>query len=289
MSGERARAAAADPGPDHAAAGGPGWLVLPAPPHPRVRWGFTLRPGGVSRGRWGAEDGTGGLNLGARCGDLPAAVAANRAAVARSFAAPVRWLDQVHGIAVHDGDGAGDAAGIGAEIGVAGSDAPVADAQITARAGTALAILVADCLPVLLADRHGRAVGAAHAGWRGLAGGVVEATVLALRQRVPDADLVAWLGPRIGPTRFEVGDDVRDAFIATDRAAAGDFTAGARAGKWWADLGALARRRLAACGITAVHDSGECTVTSATRYWSFRRDRECGRMAALISLSDPQS
>ncbi len=261
----------------------PGFLTLPSPPHPRVHWCFTLRSGGVSRGAWGDRDGHGGLNLGTGCGDDPAAVDRNRAALAGAVGRPIRWLDQVHGTVVSDADdGAPPASGH-----------PAADAQVTTRGGAALAILVADCLPVLLADRGGRVIGAAHAGWRGLAGGVVEMTVAAMRSRVPDADLVAWLGPSIGPAAFEVGDEVRQAFIGVNPADRSGFRAGPRDGKWFADLPTLAGRRLRRLGVDlsggALADGvgfSECTVGDPQRYWSYRRDRRCGRMAALIWLAD---
>jgi len=142
---------------------------------------------------------------------------------------------------------------------------------------------VADCLPVLLADTQGRVIGAAHAGWRGLAGGVLEATVQAMREKVPDADLVAWLGPCIGPTAFEVGDDVRDAFLTAGSGTA--FQPGRAPGKWLANLPLLARLRLQALGVTTIHTAGHCTYSEPERFWSYRRSTPCGRMAGLIWLT----
>ena len=160
---------------------------------------------------------------------------------------------------------------------------PEADAQITTRPGIALAVQVADCLPVLLADTQGRVIGAAHAGWRGLAGGVLEATVQAMREKVPDADLVAWLGPCIGPTAFEVGDDVRDAFLTAGSGTS--FQPGRAPGKWLANLPLLARLRLQALGVTTIHTAGHCTYSEPERFWSYRRSTPCGRMAGLIWLT----
>ena len=142
-------------------------------------------------------------------------------------------------------------------------------------------VQVADCLPVLFAARDGGAVAAAHAGWRGLAAGVLEATVA--RLGVEPQQLIAWLGPAIGPSHFEVGEEVRAAFTAHDRAAAEAFAPNAR-GRWQCDLGALARQRLAAIGIGAVYGGGWCTFADPARFFSYRRDGQCGRMAALIWL-----
>lgn len=191
-------------------------------------------------------------------------------------AAP-RWLRQVHGIAVADLD----------EL-PAGAAEPVADAAVTARAGRVAVVRTADCLPVLLAAADGQAVAVAHAGWRGLAGGVIEATVAALRVRLaPGTALVAWLGPAIGPERFEVGEEVRATFLAADAGAVGAFTRG-RADRWMCDLYLLARRRLQALGVTAIHGGGLCTYADESRFYSHRRDVQhrgldaTGRMASFI-------
>ncbi len=255
--------------------------ITPAWPAPaRVGSLFTTRAGGVSTGCWGAAGAVGGLNLGANCGDEPARVASNRERLVQAVGMPINWLDQVHGARVVQVTGPGRAD----EEPV---DAPAkADAQVTWCTGVALGVLVADCLPVLLADRSGRAVGVAHAGWRGLAAGVLENTVASMRSRHRDADLVAWLGPCIGPTAFEVGDDVLAAFAAQDERAGAHFRPGVRPGKWLADLSALARQRLQALGIDEVSALNACTVSDGERFWSYRRDGVCGRMAGVIWLQN---
>ncbi len=155
----------------------------------------------------------------------------------------------------------------------------------TATPGVVCAVRTADCLPVFFADRNAKAVGVAHAGWRGLASGVLEATLDALgRFGARSVDVATWLGPAIGPAAFEVGDEVRAAFVARDAAAAGAFTPGAP-GKWYADLYALARRRLAARGVTAIGGGGYCTRTDEARFFSYRRAHDAGRMAALIWIA----
>lgn len=234
----------------------------PAPP--RVRAAFTLRSGGVSRPPFDS------LNVGAHVGDEPAAVAENRRRVRAALALPAEpgWLEQVHGVRVADLDTARGAA------------AP-ADAALTRSTGRVCAVQVADCLPVLLAARDGSAVAVAHAGWRGLAAGVLEATVAALGGAA--GELVAWLGPAISQRHFEVGEEVRAAFLASDPDAGGAFMANAR-GHWQCDLAALARRRLGALGVTAVSGGTWCTHADPARFFSFRRDGRCGRMAALVWL-----
>lgn len=228
-----------------------------------VRGAVTTRAGGVSAGRYDS------LNLATHVGDDADAVAENRRRLRAALALPSEpaWLTQVHGrdVAV-----------------LPGPLPPAADAAVTRRRGAVLAVLVADCLPVLLASRDGDAVGVAHAGWRGLAAGVIEAAVRALG--ADPAKLLAWLGPCIGPAAFEVGPEVREAFVAADPAAAGEFAPG-RAGRFQADLPALARRRLAACGVREVHGGGWCTHADAARFYSYRRDGETGRMAALVWLA----
>jgi polyphenol oxidase len=234
----------------------------PAPP--RVRAAFTLRGGGVSRAPFDS------LNVGVHVGDEPAAVAENRRRIRAALALPAEpaWLEQVHGTRVADLDA---------------EDAPApADAVMTRTAGRVCAVQVADCLAVFLAARDASAVAVAHAGWRGLAAGVIEATVAALGGA--PADLIAWLGPAISPPYFEVGAEVRQAFIERDPGGSGAFTANAR-GRWQCDLAALARRRLGALGVTAVSGGNWCSYADPTRFYSFRRDGHCGRMAALIWLS----
>jgi len=240
----------------------PDWITPAWPTHPRVRALVTTRTGGVSSGPWSS------LNLGNAVGDAPEAVAANRARVRQHLPADPRWLRQVHGVDV-----------VAAETVTAPAEA---DASFTRTAEVVCAIQMADCLPVLLAARDGSAVGAAHAGWRGLAGGVIERTVEAMAIKPPG--LIAWLGPSIGPDAFEVGDEVRAAFITDDPAASRAFRP-LREGKWLADLFALARLRLARAGVHEVHGGGLCTYSDPVRFFSHRRDRVSGRMAALIWLA----
>ncbi len=238
------------------------WIVPDWPAPPRVRALVTTRSGGVSTGPYSS------LNLGMRVNDDPAAVERNRARLSSHLPEEPRWLNQVHGNHVVD---AGELHG------------PIeADAAVSRTTGAVCAVMIADCMPVLLADRAGTVVGAAHAGWRGLAAGVVEHTVQAMA--VPPADLVAWLGPAIGPAAFEVGADVRDAFVVQDAGAAAAFV-DHKPGKWLADLFSLARRRLRAIGVNDIHGGGLCTVADPGRFYSHRRDKVTGRMAALIWLS----
>ncbi len=235
----------------------------------RARAAFTLRTGGVSVAPYGS------LNLGAHVGDAAEAVVENRRRVRERLGLPAEpgWLQQVHGVGVVDLDG-------GAESESTPTSEPLrADASVTRVAGRVCVIQVADCMPVLFAALDGSAVGAAHAGWRGLAGGVLEETVRALG--VAPQQLIAWLGPTIGQGHFEVGDDVRSAFVSRDPEAASAFETNAR-GRWQCDLYALARRRLAAIGVQDVSGGGWCTYADATRFFSFRRDGQCGRMAALV-------
>jgi YfiH family protein len=234
----------------------PNW---PAPPG--VHAAFTLRGGGVSVGAYDS------LNLGGHVGDAPPAVAENRRRLRTVLALPAEpvWLSQVHGTQVADLD--------------RGALAAPADAAVTRTRGTVAAVLVADCLPVLLADGAGDVVAVAHAGWRGLVGGVIEAAVAAMD--APAGTVCAWLGPAIGAAHFEVGDEVRRAFVAHDPAAAGAFVANRR-GRWQCDLSQLARQRLAAVGVTAVSGAGLCTYADERRFYSYRRDGATGRMAALI-------
>jgi polyphenol oxidase len=240
-------------------------FIRPAWPAPaRVRAAFTLRTGGVSAGAFAS------LNLGKHVGDQAAAVAENRLRVSRALALGSEpcWLEQVHGTRA-------------IELEASHGTPPPADAALTRRVGPVCAVQVADCLPVLFAARDGSAVAASHAGWRGLAAGVLEATVRGLG--VAPQELLAWLGPAIGPGHFEVGEEVRAAFAAHDALAVAAFTANAR-GRWLCDLSALARRRLAALGVHAVYGDAHCTYADAARFFSYRRDGQCGRMAALIWL-----
>ncbi|WP_336368326.1 peptidoglycan editing factor PgeF [Marinobacter sp. C2H3] len=231
----------------------------------RVRACCSTRAGGVSEGVWSS------LNLGDHVGDNPRHVAENRhrlAAAAGLDSRRIGWLSQVHGTTVVDLD-------------ATPPGVPEADASVSRTQGTACAILTADCLPVVLADKDGQMVGAAHAGWRGLCEGVIER--LAASMSCPPGRLVAWLGPAIGPEQFEVGPEVRDAFVRVDSASAAAFTAeGARPGRLMADIYQLARRRLERAGVSRVMGGGECTVTDADRFFSYRRDGQTGRMATLV-------
>jgi hypothetical protein len=242
-------------------AGGPEVLTPEWPTPKGVRAAFTLRAGGVSAPPFDS------LNVGLHVGDVPDAVRENRRRVHEHLGLPEEpaWIEQVHGTHVLDPDGA------------AAPLAP-ADAFIARRPGRVAVIQVADCLPVFLADEAGSAVACAHAGWRGLAAGVLEATVRGLGS--PARSLLAWLGPCIGPEHFEVGEEVRAAFLAQDARAACAFTANAR-GRWQCDLPALARQRLGRLGVR-VFGGSWCTYTDPARFFSYRRDGQCGRMAALI-------
>jgi polyphenol oxidase len=239
-------------------------FLTPDWPAPReVHAAFTLRTGGVSVPPFAS------LNVARHVGDRGDAVDENRRRLCQQLALPGEpaWLEQVHGKEVADLDAA-----------VTGAQA---DASITRAAGRVCAIQVADCLPVLFAARSGAAVAAAHCGWRGLARGVLEATVAALAVRADE--LYAWLGPAIGPAAFEVGEEVRAAFVTQDARAAQAFAGNSR-GRWQCDLFRLARQRLAALGVSAVFGGGVCTARDPERFFSYRRDGRCGRMAALIWL-----
>lgn len=231
---------------------------------------MTVRSGGVSVGPYGDVSGKRGLNFGLHVGDSPHNVMANRALLHDCLPAEPAWLTQVHGtIAV-------DAASV--------AHAPQADASIATQRGIVCAIMTADCLPVLFADAAGRVVGAAHAGWRGLAGGVLENTI-AQMSKAGAEEMHAWLGPAIGPEQFEVGDDVLQAFVAKDAAAMHAFRPiPGRPGKYLADIYQLARQILAKSGVRHVTGGDFCTVTDAERFYSYRRDGFTGRMAALIWL-----
>ena len=257
----------------------PDWTAPPG-----VRAAFTLRTGGVSVAPYDS------LNLGAGIGDSPEAVEENRRRVRERLQLPAEpvWLEQVHGIDVVQ-LGAPANAGRGAAQAPRARPAPdaalenrgrlTADASVAHSVGQVCAIRVADCMPVLFTALDGSAVGASHAGWRGLASGVLEATVV--RLGAPASRLMAWMGPAIGPQHFEVGDDVRTAFVTTDAGAESAFLKNARS-RWQCDLYALARRRLSALGVAAIYGGGWCTFAEADRFFSYRRDGQCGRMAALI-------
>lgn len=247
----------------------PQWIVPDWGAPPSVRAFITTRAGGVSEGPFGSVDG-GGLNLGLKSGDALDAVQANRLRLRAALPAEPRWLRQVHGatvVRVDDDEFA----------------ATTADAAIALQAGCVCTVSVADCLPVLFADRDGRAVGVAHAGWRGLAAGILQNTAAAMRESLGDADaaLLAYLGPAIGPAHFEVGAEVLAAMSERLPQAAEAFSA-LTEGKYLCDLFALARQALAQAGIDRVSGGGDCTYGDAARFYSYRRDRVTGRHAALI-------
>lgn len=230
----------------------------------------TTRQGGASGPPYDDSHGGGGLNLGLHVGDRSNDVRRNRALLRALLPSDPTWLSQVHGVKVVD---AATATG-----------ALEADASVATTPGVVCAIQTADCLPVLFCDRAGKAVGAAHAGWRGLAGGVLENTVA--RMRAAGAhDILAWLGPAIGPEQFEVGDDVVTAFVTHDAESYAAFKPiASRPGKYLADIYSLARRRLLKIGIKHCYGGGLCTVTDNNRFYSYRRDHVTGRMASLIWL-----
>ncbi len=236
--------------------------IVPDWPAPaRVRALVTTRAGGASSGRYSS------FNLGARVGDDTLAVRHNRALLRELVPGEPVWMRQAHGTRVIDAARA--------------ARHEEADGAVARAPGAVCVVLTADCLPVLLCDREGGAVGIAHAGWRGLAGGVIESVVTAMD--VAPRRLIAWLGPGIGRDAYEVGRDVHDAFVASDKDAAQAF-APSGAGKYKADLDALARRRLEKCGVGEVHGGAFCTHRDSERFFSHRRDGVTGRMASLIWL-----
>lgn len=243
-----------------------GSLLLPDWPAPaQVRACVTTRAGGVSQGAYAQ------LNLGDHVGDDLAAVTENRRRLSELCGVRPAWLRQVHGVNVveaHPGK------------------QPEADASWSATPGVACTVMTADCLPALFTDRAGTRVAAAHAGWRGLANGVLEATAASLG--VPAQEILVWLGPAIGPAAFEVGEEVRDAFTVRHPAAHSAFRPGTRPGKLMADIYALARLRLAAVGVQAVYGGGLCTVGDE-RWFSYRRASCTGRFASLVWLEPTPS
>jgi polyphenol oxidase len=242
-------------------------LIRPEWPAPaQVRAATTTRAGGVSKAPFES------LNLGMASGDDAAAVEENRRRLSDALGLPSHpsWLRQVHGPHVVRAPFASP------------DETPQADAAFTNETGVVCVVQTADCLPVLFCDDSGSMVAAAHAGWRGLAAGVLEATIAALPAKADR--LMAWLGPAIGPDAFEVGPDVREAFVAQEPEAAAAFRPQAAQGKWLCDIYRLARLRLRAAGIDRVSGGGWCTHTDAARFFSYRRDGRCGRMASLIWL-----
>ncbi|HEX7044183.1 MAG TPA: peptidoglycan editing factor PgeF [Burkholderiales bacterium] len=238
-------------------------FIVPDWPAPAsVRALVTTRAGGVSRGAYCS------FNLGAHVGDDPAHVRENRARLRAVLPADPVWLEQVHGSDVVDAARA--------------APGTRADGAYTRSRGVICAVLTADCLPIFLCDRAGTEVALLHAGWRGLARGVIEQGLAALR--APPEDRLAWLGPAIGPPAYEVGGEVRDAFVSRRPEAAVAF-APARRGKWYLDLYALARQRLEALGVRAIHGGRYCTASQPELFFSHRRDGATGRMASLIWLA----
>lgn len=238
------------------------WLIPDWPAPANVRACVSTRAGGVSQAPFDS------FNLGDHVGDEPAAVAENRRRLEQAQGCRPAWLSQVHGIEVVEADP---------------SRVATADASWSATPGIACAVLTADCLPALFCDRAGTRVAAAHAGWRGLAGGVLEATLDKLA--VPAAEVLVWLGPAIGPQAFEVGPEVREAFLAEHAEAAAAFVPSVNAGRYMADIYQLARIRLAARGVTAVYGGGLCTFSDAERFYSYRRNPRTGRQASLVWLA----
>ncbi len=241
------------------------WIIPDWPAPAKVRAFVTTRAGGVSAGAYAS------LNLGGSSGDDPANVQRNRRVVRRFLPATPRWMAQVHGAAVADLDA------------VAEGVVPTADAAVTRSAGNVGCVLTADCLPLLLCADDGSAVAIAHAGWRGMASGVIENAAAALG--ATPARIVAWMGPAIGPDAFEVGPEVREAFVRDDPGAEEAFVARPAEGKYLADLYALARRRLARAGVTQVHGGGFCTRADEARFFSYRREKRSGRMGAFIWIA----
>lgn len=238
-------------------------MLLPTWPAPAGVFSLmTTREGGVSCPPWDS------FNLGDHVGDDAALVVENRARLRVQLPAEPAWLKQIHSATVVD----------------ASSDDLTADASVTRQAGCVCAVLTADCLPVLFCDRSGRVVAAAHAGWRGLAQGVLEATVAAMQ--VPPGEVLAWMGAAIGPDAFEVGDDVRQTFIQQHPEAAAAFVPHPSGvpGKWLADIYQLARNRLNRVGVHAIYGGGRCTFNEAGHFYSYRREGVTGRMASLIWL-----
>jgi polyphenol oxidase len=243
------------------------WIKPNWPSPPNVSAIFTTRMGGVSRNNNGAYA---GLNLGDHVHDDLFLVQQNRALLREYLPSEPCWLKQVHGakplwVDVNTGNLEGDAA-------------------LSRSSGKVCAILVADCLPIFLCDLAGSVVGVAHAGWRGLAGGVIENSILEMACR--RSEIIAWLGPAIGSQHFEIGEEVREVFLKHDNRSSVAFVAGHDGKKWFADLFSLARQRLMSVGVTKVYGGYECTYSNPERFYSYRRDGKTGRMAALIWLTD---
>lgn len=244
------------------------WIIPDWPTPGNVKALFTTRNGGVSRGANGAYA---SLNLGAHVNDNLADVECNRALLRGHLPGEPNWLKQVHGTSP-------------IWIDQTTTVTPQGDAALCRQQGVVCAVMVADCLPVFLCDTAGTTVGIVHAGWRGLSGGVLEQSIAAMA--VDHNQLMAWLGPAIGPDHFEVGADVYEAFVQQDVQAAQAFVPkhSSHEKKWLADIFLLVRQRLTSIGITEIYGGGICTFSDPERFFSYRRDGETGRMAALIWL-----
>lgn len=242
----------------------PSFFIPDWPAPKNVRSLVTTRHGGASQGAFSS------FNLGSHVGDEPSVVAANRNGLTAMVQGTPAWLNQVHGTRVFN------AANYSPD-----AQAPDADASFCEIVGPVCTVMTADCLPVLFCDQAGGVVAAAHAGWRGLLAGVLDETVTAMR--VPGPNLLAYLGPAIGPRAFEVGDEVRSAFAAVDEAAVEAFKP-SEPGKWLADIYLLARQRLAKRGVTRIYGGFLCTVSDPDRFYSYRRDGQTGRLASMIWL-----
>ncbi len=240
-----------------------------------VAYFCTTRQGGVSQGPWAS------LNLGLHTADDATHVATNRRLVRASLPAEPLWLDQVHGTCVVNADR------LAASAPMPQLPVPIADAAITFMPNTVLAIMTADCLPVVIANEEGSALGVAHAGWRGLCAGILERTIEALRGSCPGTSpWRAWIGPGIGQRNFEVGSDVYHAFVDSDPATSVFFVKKTLSGKWLADLASLARYRLHGAGVGNIEISGDCTFSKPDLFFSYRRESITGRQATFAWLSD---
>ena len=261
----------------------PAWIEANWPTPPGVRALTTTRIGGVSRGALAC------WNLATHVGEASDLCAQNRQRLREALALPVEpyWLNQVHGIAVArppcvDTVNQAVTHNEPRNLNPSQAEPPTADAAVTSHGGVVLAVLTADCLPVVFSANNGRVLGVAHAGWRGLVGGVLQATLQSMADAgAKPGDIQVWLGPCIGPTAFEVGDEVREAFVTRDSANGRCFTANAR-GRWQADLVSLARLELTRLGVTALYSANCCTYTDTERWYSYRRDPAAGRMATLV-------
>lgn len=245
------------------------WIIPNWPSPLNVKAIVTTRKGGVSRNHNGAYA---ELNLGDHVHDDLLSVQQNRALLRKYLPNDPCWLKQVHGAKpVWIGENQNQVQ-------------PEGDAALTCYKGCVCAVLVADCLPVFLCDTSGSAVGVIHAGWRGLASGIIENSILEMACK--STGIIAWLGPAIGPKHFEIGEEVRDVFLKQDSKSSSAFTVSHDGKKWFADLFKLARQRLADVGVTQVYGGNECTYSNPSRFYSYRRDGKTGRMAALIWLAD---